>query len=123
MHGLILGSRTLELFEEGEIVPAMRQARSYLEAAFEKVASGDLSDFEMKHLSLHCDVQSTCAICEYPDLCEHNRKEIDHLVQIAGINKSQIEKLKEGWHHNYGSLGCCTTDDAATKRLCARQLR
>jgi uncharacterized protein len=40
-------------------------------------------------------VQSTCAICEYPDLCEHNRKEIDHLVQIAGINKSQIEKLKK----------------------------
>lgn len=95
MHGLILGSRTLELFEEGEIVPAMLQARSYLEAAFEQVASGDLSEFELKHLSLHCEVQSTCAICEYPDLCEHNRKEIDHLVQIAGINKSQIEKLKK----------------------------
>ena len=27
MHGLILGSRTIALFEEGEIVPAMRQAR------------------------------------------------------------------------------------------------
>lgn len=95
MHGLILGSRTLELFEEGEIVPAMRQARSYLEAAFEQAASGDLKGFELKHLSLHCEVQSTCSICEYPDLCAHNRKEVDHLVQIAGINKSQIEKLKK----------------------------
>ena len=95
MHGLILGSRTLELFEEGEIVPAMRQARSYLEAAFEQAASGDLKGFELKHLSLHCEVQSTCSICEYPDLCAHDRKEVDHLVQIAGINKSQIEKLKK----------------------------
>ncbi len=110
MHGLILGSRTLELFEEGEIVPAMRQARSYLEAAFEKVASGDLSDFEMKHLSLHCDVQSTCAICEYPDLCEHNRKEIDHLVQIAGINKSQIEKLKKAGITTMAGLAAATDD-------------
>ena len=110
MHGLILGSRTLELFEEGEIVPAMRQARSYLEAAFEKVASGDLSDFEMKHLSLHCDVQSTCAICEYPDLCEHNRKEIDHLVQIAGINKSQIEKLKKAGITTMAALAAATDD-------------
>ena len=91
MHGLILGSRTLELFEEGEIVPAMRQARSYLEIAFEQAASGDLRDFELKHLSLHCDIQSTCSICEYPDLCDHNRKEIDHLVQIAGINKSYTD--------------------------------
>ena len=95
MHGLILGSRTLELFEEGEIVPAMLLSRSYLEKAFEKVAAGDLSGFELKHLSLHCENQSTCSICEYPDLCEHNRKEVDHLVQIAGINKSQIEKLKK----------------------------
>ncbi|MEN9955751.1 MAG: hypothetical protein RLY34_558 [Actinomycetota bacterium] len=94
-HGLILGSRTLVTFEEGEIVPAMLQARSYLEAAFQQAALGNLSEFELKHLSLHCEVQSTCAICEYPDLCEHNRKEIDHLVQIAGINKSQIEKLKK----------------------------
>lgn len=110
MHGLILGSRTLELFEEGEIVPAMRQARSYLEAAFEQVASGDLKDFEMNHLSLHCEVQSTCAICEYPDLCEHNRHEIDHLVQIAGINKSQIEKLKKAGISTMAGLAKATDD-------------
>ncbi|MEY4639902.1 MAG: hypothetical protein RLY13_900, partial [Actinomycetota bacterium] len=108
MHGLILGSRTLELFEEGEIVPAMRQARSYLEAAFEKVAAGDLSPFELKHLSLHCEVQSTCSICEYPDLCEHNRKEIDHLVQVAGINKSQIEKLKKSGITTMAALASAT---------------
>jgi predicted RecB family nuclease len=110
LHGLILGSRTLELFEEGEIVPAMRQARSYLEAAFQKVADGELSDFELKHLSLHCEVQSTCTICEYPDLCQHNRKEIDHLVQIAGINKSQIEKLKKAGITTMAALAGATDD-------------
>ena len=111
MHGLILGSRTLELFEEGEIVPAMRQARSYLDAAFEKVAAGDLSDFEMKHLTLHCETASTCTICEYPDLCEHDRKEQDHLVQIAGINKSQIEKLKKAGITTMAALANAKDED------------
>lgn len=95
MHGLILGSRTIALFEEGEIVPAMRQARSELEAGFELVASGALASFELKHLSLHCDSPSSCKVCEYPGLCDHDRVATDHLVQIAGINKSQIEKLRK----------------------------
>ncbi len=95
LHGLILGSRTIALFEEGEIVPAMRQARSELEAAFELAASANRGAFELKHLSLHCDSPSSCKVCEYPGLCEHDRVATDHLVQIAGINKSQIEKLRK----------------------------
>jgi predicted RecB family nuclease len=95
LHGLILGSRTIALFEEGEIVPAMRQARSELESAFELAASGDLSSFELKHLTLHCESPSSCKVCEYPGLCEHDRITTDHLVQVAGINKSQIEKLRK----------------------------
>ncbi|MEN9962706.1 MAG: hypothetical protein RIS66_1119, partial [Actinomycetota bacterium] len=75
-HGLILGSRTLATFEEGEIVPAMRQARSYILDAIENL---DVEQFAFDLLSLHCD----------------NRLEIDHLVQVAGINKSQIEKLRK----------------------------
>ena len=95
LHGLILGSRTTEVFEESEIVPAMRRARAVLEAAFTKVAAGQTSEFELENLDLHCESESTCKICEYPGLCAQNRKDLDHLVQVAGINKSQIEKLRK----------------------------
>lgn len=94
LHGLILGSRTIELFEEGEIVPAMREARATLEAQF-TLAATDTSSFELKHLTLHCVTKTDCAVCEYPDLCEYARKAVDHLVQVAGITKGQIEKLKK----------------------------
>ena len=87
--GLILGSRTLESFEESEIMPAMIQARKELSAA--------ISDFDPKtkleDLVLYCDTKDGCNICEYPALCEQARLDVDHLVQVAGINRSQIEKL------------------------------
>jgi uncharacterized protein len=91
-HGLILGSRTLATYEEGEIVPAMRQARSYILDAIENL---DAANYAFESLSLHCDSADSCKVCEYPGLCSHNRLEIDHLVQVAGINKSQIEKLRK----------------------------
>ena len=92
MHGLILGSRTLATFEEGEIVPAMRQARSYILNAIENL---DESNFALENLALFCDSADSCKVCEYPGLCDHTRRELDHLVQVAGINKSQIEKLRK----------------------------
>jgi predicted RecB family nuclease len=91
-HGLILGSRTLATYEEGEIVPAMRQARSYILEAIENL---DPAAFNLESLNLHCDSAESCKVCEYPGLCDHNRRELDHLVQVAGINKSQIEKLRK----------------------------
>ncbi len=94
LHGLVLGSRTVELFEESEMVPAMRRARQILEDTYALVAAGQTQKFELANLALHCESESNCKICEYPDLCKKNRKDVDHLVQVAGINKSQIEKLK-----------------------------
>ena len=94
-HGLILGSRQLVTFEEGEVVPAMQQARSNMLALFASVGEGaDLSGFELSELSLACDSADGCKVCEYPELCAQTRIEEDQLVQIAGINRSQIEKLK-----------------------------
>ncbi|MEY4423140.1 MAG: hypothetical protein RLZZ258_243 [Actinomycetota bacterium] len=93
-HGLILGSRRIELFEEGEIVPAMKQGRSYLEAALAE-ATKSAAGFELANLSLHCETVKNCDVCEYPGLCDQNRKDVDHLVQVANINKSQIEKLRK----------------------------
>jgi len=91
-HGLILGSRTLTTFEEGEIVPAMRQARSYILNAIENL---NPAEYELEQLALFCESADACKVCEYPALCDQTRREIDHLVQVAGINKSQIEKLRK----------------------------
>ena len=107
-HGLILGSRTLATFEEGEIVPAMRQARSYILEAIENL---DVQQFAFESLSLHCDSADSCKVCEYPGLCDHNRREIDHLVQVAGINKSQIEKLRKSGITTMAALAGASESD------------
>ena len=87
--GIILGSRTLETFEESEIVPAMQLARKELDQAIKSFSEKkSLSD-----LTLYCDSKDSCNVCEYPALCEQARFDVDHLVQVAGINRSQIEKL------------------------------
>jgi predicted RecB family nuclease len=106
-HGLILGSRTLATYEEGEIVPAMRQARSYILEAIEGI---DAADYSLESLALHCDSADSCKVCEYPGLCDHNRREIDHLVQVAGINKSQIEKLKKSGIATMAALAKAESD-------------
>ena len=107
-HGLILGSRTLETFEEGEIIPAMRQARSYILEAIENL---NTDDYRFDLLTLHCDSADSCKVCEYPGLCDHNRRELDHLVQVAGINKSQIEKLRKAEISTMAGLAAATDAD------------
>lgn len=88
--GLILGSRKLVSFEDSEIVPAMKSARAELASA--------ISSFDQKtaleDLTLYCDTKDSCKVCEYPALCDQARLDSDHLVQVAGINRSQIEKFK-----------------------------
>ncbi len=110
-HGLVLGSRRVETFEEGDVVPAMRQARENLSQLFDQLADNvDHSQFALENLSLYCPVASTCDICEYPDLCAHTRVEIDHLVQVAGINKSQIQKLQRAGITTMAQLGAATDE-------------
>jgi uncharacterized protein len=87
--GIILGSRELETFEESEIVPAMKLARSELESAIKTFDE----NIKISKLSLYCETKDSCSVCEYPALCEQSRFDVDHLVQVAGINRSQIEKL------------------------------
>ncbi|CAB4632129.1 unannotated protein [freshwater metagenome] len=87
--GIILGSRSLVSFEESEIVPAMKLARQELGLA---IKAFDESS-SVKDLTLYCDTKDSCSVCEYPALCEQSRLDVDHLVQVAGINRNQIEKL------------------------------
>lgn len=95
MHGLILGSRQLATFEEGEVVPAMRQARESLISLFASTNSNAASnEFALANLSLACETNDACKVCEYPGLCAQTRIQEDQLIQVAGINRSQIQKLK-----------------------------
>ena len=111
-HGLILGSRQLVTFEEGEVVPAMQQARSNMLALFASVGEGaDLSSFELTSLSLSCESADACKVCEYPELCAQTRIQEDQLVQIAGINRSQIEKLKRVGISSMAQLASASDSD------------
>ncbi|MEI8232059.1 MAG: hypothetical protein WCG32_05815, partial [Actinomycetes bacterium] len=96
-HGLILGSRTIDTFEEIEIVPAMRLAREKIVAivsgAIKAEESNNLEEFAPGKLLWHCPAKTNCAICEYPDLCADDRLATDDLVQVANILQSQIAKL------------------------------
>ena len=96
-HGLILGSRTIDTFEEIEIVPAMRLARTKIVSivADAKAAelSGNLSEFSAESMQWHCPSKANCDICEYPNLCSDDRLATDDLVQVANISQSQIAKL------------------------------
>ena len=110
-HGLILGSREFVTFEEGEIVPAMRQARSHLLAILNDVSRAtDLSAYELDNLSLACDNKDSCQVCEYKDLCELTRVAEDHLIQVANINRSQIEKLKRAGIRTMAALADATDE-------------
>jgi len=105
--GIILGSRVLENFEESEIMPAMVQARKALADSIKGFdENGSLSD-----LILYCDTKDSCSICEYPALCEQARFDIDHLVQVAGINRNQIEKLSENGINTMAGLAKAKDSD------------
>jgi len=96
-HGLILGSRTTDSFEEIEIVPAMRLARKKISDLIdfaEKAKNEDnLDRFAEANLAWHCPSKQNCDICEYPDLCKDDRKSTDDLVQVANITQNQIARL------------------------------
>ncbi len=96
-HGLVLGSRTIETYEEIEIVPAMRLARGkiakIIDAAEAAKANNDLKHFSASELAWHCPSKQNCDICEYPELCKKDRLAKDDLVQVANITQSQIARL------------------------------
>ena len=96
-HGLVLGSRTTDSFEEIEIVPAMRLARKkisdLIDFAEQAKNEDKLDQFAASSLNWHCPSKQNCDICEYPDLCKDDRKATDDLVQVANITQSQIARL------------------------------
>ncbi|WP_264785383.1 TM0106 family RecB-like putative nuclease [Aquiluna sp. KACHI24] len=94
-HGLLLGSRTIVDFEEGEIVPATRLARDELVRTIESITSdGDAAVArKLDDFTWHCDSNSECSICEYPELCEDDRLATSDLLLVAGLGGSLRSKL------------------------------
>jgi len=96
-HGLVLGSRTTDSFEEIEIVPAMRLARKkisdLIDFAEQAKNENKFDEFAAANLAWHCPSKQNCDICEYPELCKDNRKATDDLVQVANITQNQIARL------------------------------
>jgi len=91
-HGLILGSGELAAFDADSLLHQMIAERnSFLEEVFQVI---DKTPQRIEDLGvLICDASTYCEICEYPDLCQDQRRELNHLQLVAGITKSQIESL------------------------------
>ncbi|MFM1950885.1 MAG: hypothetical protein RL418_572 [Actinomycetota bacterium] len=91
-HGLILGSRQLQGFGADVLIAQMVQQRSkFLAQCFEHI---DAQPQRIEDIgSLICDASSYCDICEYPALCDHMRRETNHLQLVAGITRANIESL------------------------------
>jgi uncharacterized protein len=113
-HGLVLGSRTTESFEEIEIVPAMRLARKkiaeVIDFAEQSKNASELEQFQASALMWHCPSKQNCDICEYPDLCKDDRKATDDLVQVANITQAQIARLATVGITTMNSLANATED-------------
>ena len=113
-HGLVLGSRTTESFEEIEIVPAMRLARKkiseVIDFAEQSKNSSDVEKFQASALKWHCPSKQNCDICEYPDLCNDDRKATDDLVQVANITQAQIGRLATVGITTMGGLAIASED-------------
>lgn len=118
-HGLILGSRTIETFEEIEIVPAMRLARAKIVEivadAKQSQETDNLDKFTPEHLLWHCPSKANCDICEYPDLCSDDRIATDDLVQVANISQSQIAKLSSVGITTMSKLAKANDEDKPSK--------
>ncbi|MEY5146307.1 MAG: hypothetical protein RL224_621, partial [Actinomycetota bacterium] len=69
--------------------------------------------------SLICDASSYCDICEYPKLCQHMRKETNHLQLVAGITRAHIESLNRYGVTTVKQLAELTS---ATDKLIAAQI-
>jgi predicted RecB family nuclease len=105
--GLVLGSRELVSFEQIEIVPAMRLARDQLKNSIKNFST----ETTLEDLVLFCDLKDSCRVCEYPTLCEKSRRDVDHLVQVAGINRTQIERLSRVGITTMAQLAAATSED------------
>ncbi len=94
-HGLILGSYELASFDSASILhPMIAERTKFLDEVFRVI---DKAPQRIEDLGeLVCEASTYCDLCEYPDLCQDQRKELNHLQLVAGITKANIESLVRG---------------------------
>ena len=90
--GLILGSRELIGFSSDVLITQVSIARGELIRKINAFLEEDVQRLEDVG-PLICDASSYCEICEYPALCDHFRREQNHLQLVAGITRNQIDSL------------------------------
>ena len=91
-HGLILGSREIAEFGADALIAQMVEQRNkFLKTCFEIIESAPQRIEDLGELI--CEASSYCDICEYPKLCDHQRRELNHLQLVAGITRPNIESL------------------------------
>jgi len=91
-HGLILGSRELADFSADVLISQMITERNhFINQVLDLVDSAPQRVEDIG--SLACDASSYCDICEYPELCDHYRRQTNHLQLVAGITRNQIDSL------------------------------
>ena len=102
-HGLILGNRELRSYSMAEVESAMLNARA---GFFETMrATIDAAPAAIVDLGpLYCDASSFCMSCEYPSLCDSERRRTEHLALVSGINRDQIAALNQAGVHTVGQL-------------------
>ena len=91
-HGLILGSKELATFDSEVLIAQMVQERNeFIRGVFEFL---DEAPQRVEDIgSLICEATSYCDICEYPELCQHMRHQVNHLQLVSGITRNHIENL------------------------------
>jgi uncharacterized protein len=91
-HGLILGSRQIAGFDAAVLASQLELKRAeYLDFVFSFLSTNPNSIDDLGDLV--CQASSYCDICEYPNLCEHTRNQLNHLQLVAGITRIQIDSL------------------------------
>jgi len=92
-HGLIQGSREINEFASDVLLVNMKSKRSeYLAEVASFIETEPKSIVDCGELI--CSATSYCNICEYPNLCQHQRYETNSLQLVAGISKAQVVSLR-----------------------------
>lgn len=111
-HGLLMGDRSISLFDQIDLLPATREARTKIEAAALRLAEDqDKSWLEWRNLEKFCPTAALCKKCDYEKLCDKQRHEVDHLQLVANIRKDQIAKLNEVGVHTMSQLAAMSDSE------------
>lgn len=84
---------------------AFRDYHWYLERLLERFFRRVQSGLEADSEETGPEPKDHCEVCRWMELCEKQRREADHLWQVANIRKSQVRKLQAAGIRTMEALG------------------